>query len=44
MAFKAVTYSTKERQKYNFNIYVTDIVFDGYLREWNYRAIPKVKT
>jgi hypothetical protein len=33
-----------EWRKYNFNIFVTDIVFDGYLGEWNYRAIPKVKT
>ena len=35
---------TKEWRKYNFNISVTDIVFDGYLGEWNYRAILKVKT
>ena len=26
------------------SISVTDIVFDVYLRKWNYRAIPKVKT
>ena len=26
------------------SISVTDIVFDGYLGEWNYKAIPKVKT
>jgi len=25
------------------NISVTDIIFDGYLRKWNYRDIPKVK-
>jgi len=23
------------------SILVTDIVFDDYLRKWNYRAIPK---
>ena len=26
------------------SISVTDIVFDVYLRKWNYRVIPKVKT
>ncbi|HZK70938.1 MAG TPA: hypothetical protein VFD03_05380 [Clostridia bacterium] len=26
------------------SISVTDIVFDVYLRKWNFRAIPKVKT
>ena len=26
------------------SISVADIVFDEYLRKWNYRAIPKVKT
>jgi len=26
------------------SISVADIVFDGYLREWNERVIPKVKT
>jgi len=26
------------------SISVTDIVFDVYLEEWNYRTIPKVKT
>jgi len=26
------------------SISVTDIVFDVYLRKWNFRAIPEVKT
>jgi hypothetical protein len=26
------------------SISVTDIGFDGYLRKWNYRAIPEMKT
>ena len=26
------------------SISVTDIVFDVYLKKWNYKAIPKVKT